>query len=76
MMPYLIDRRSVLRTRELVALLNVRKRRVRTHAVSADNSLYRTLTRTTVFLRCVRQAGGSGMIATDARTRRRVRKGV
>jgi len=67
-MPYIMDRRHVLWTRHLVVLLSVRTRRVRTQVVSADNSLYRTLTRTKTLVRRARHAAASGLIVTDART--------
>ena len=44
-MPYLIDRERALRASEIVAILSVRQRRVRSRVVLRDNSLYQTLTR-------------------------------
>ena len=44
-MPYLIDRERALLGRDIVAALNTRGRRIRSHVVLADNSLCRTLTR-------------------------------
>jgi len=44
-MPYLIDRERALRSSELVAVLSLRQRRIRSRAVLRDNSLYHTLTR-------------------------------
>ena len=44
-MPYLADRQRVLWTGDVVAVLAVRQRRVRSIVVLRDNSLHRTLTR-------------------------------
>lgn len=44
-MPYLADRQQVVWTGELVAVLAVRQRRVRSIMLLRDNSLHRTLTR-------------------------------
>lgn len=49
-MPYLIDRQRALWTGDVVAILSVRQRKVRSHVVLSDNSLYRTLTRARTFL--------------------------
>ena len=58
-MAYLLDRQRALYGRELVAILNVRQRRVRSRAILTDNSLYYTLTRTKTFLR---RMPGTGII--------------
>jgi hypothetical protein len=50
-MPYLIDRERALRTTELVAVLSVRQRHVRSHVILVDNSLHRTATRPETFVR-------------------------
>ena len=50
-MPYLIDRERALRTTELIAVIGVRQRQVRSHVVLADNSLHRTPTRPRTFVR-------------------------
>ena len=44
-MAYLIDRERAILGRDLVAVMNVRRQRVRSHVILSDNSLYRTLTR-------------------------------
>jgi len=44
-MPYLADRQQVFWMGELVAVLAVRQRRVRSIVLLRDNSLHRTLTR-------------------------------
>jgi len=44
-MPYLLDRKEALQLDDVVIILNVRERRVRSLVVRTDNSLYRTLTR-------------------------------
>ena len=56
-MAYLIDRQRAVYGRELVAIVSVRQRRVRSRAILTDNSLYHTLTRTKTFLRRVRANG-------------------
>ena len=69
-MPYLVDRQRALRLEEIVAVINVHQRRVRSRAVLRDNSLYRTLTRTQTLVRRTREAlvlGG----AQESTTRRR-----
>ena len=50
-MPYLVDRQRALRVEEIVVILNVHQRRVRSHTILTDNSLYRTLTRTRTLVR-------------------------
>jgi hypothetical protein len=50
-MAYVIDRARAVRMSALVAILNVRHRRVRSRVVFRDNSLYHTLTRPRTFLR-------------------------
>ena len=45
-MPYLIERTRALRDEDIVAVLNVRKRGIRTQLILKDNSLHHTLTRT------------------------------
>lgn len=50
-MAYVIDRTRAVRTTALVAVLNVRQRRVRSRVVFRDNSLYHTLTRPRTFVR-------------------------
>ena len=44
-MPYLIDRERALRASELVAVLSMRQRRIRSRVVLRDGSLHHTLTR-------------------------------
>ena len=45
-MPYLIERTRALCDKNIVAVLNVRKRGVRTQLILKDNSLHHTRTRT------------------------------
>ncbi len=54
-MAYLIDRQRALRDVELVVVINVRQRRVRSRVVLRDNSLYQTLTRPRTLLEATRQ---------------------
>ncbi len=54
-MPYLIDRQRALRTKEVVAILPVRQRRVRSRVILNDNSLYHTLTRPRTLVRYATQ---------------------
>ncbi|HEX9779683.1 MAG TPA: hypothetical protein VGB20_00550 [bacterium] len=44
-MGYLVDRQRALRTGDIVAVLSVRWRRIRSRVILKDNSLYQTLTR-------------------------------
>ena len=44
-MPFLIDRQRALWVKELVAVIAVRQRGVRSRVILKDNSLYVTLTR-------------------------------
>ena len=53
-MPYVIDRQRALWTEEIVAVLSVRQRRVRSHVILRDNTLLRTLTRPKSFVRRAR----------------------
>lgn len=50
MMPYLVDRTRALWSKEVVVVLGVRRRRIRTRVILKDNSLYHTLTRTHTLL--------------------------
>ncbi len=50
-MGYVIDRERALAISHIVAVLNVRQRRVRSRIILKDNSLYHTLTRPKTFLR-------------------------
>ena len=56
-MPYLIDRQRALWTSDVVAVVSVRQRKIRSYVVLRDNSLYRTLTRARTFLRRAAAAG-------------------
>ena len=44
-MAYLVDRQRGLFIPEIVAILSVRQRKVRSRVIMRDNSLYHTLTR-------------------------------
>lgn len=50
-MPYLLDRRHAISTTEIVAVLGVRQRKVRSRVILRDNSLYHTLTRPKTLVR-------------------------
>ena len=50
-MPYVVDRQRALRLDDIVAIINVRERRTRSHVIQRDNSLYRTLTQPQTLLR-------------------------
>lgn len=50
-MAYLIDRQRVLAGREIVAIVSVRQRRIRSRVILWDNSWYQTLTRPGTFRR-------------------------
>ena len=50
-MPYLIDRERALRASEIIAVIGVRRRRVRSQLILRDNSLYRTLTKPRTLLK-------------------------
>jgi len=69
-MSYLVDRQHALSTEDVVAVLAVRQRRVRSRVILRDNSLYHTLTRPSTIARCVTRA--QALIET-ARARRRGR---
>ena len=69
-MPYLIDRHRGLLLKEIIAILSHRERRVRSHVVLRDNSLYRTLTRTRTFVRHERTLQ-TGMAQIGAKRLRR-----
>jgi len=67
-MAYVIDRQRAIRSTEVVAVISVRQRRVRSRLVLRDNSLCRTLTHPQTFLRRV---GGRGVFMTGRRAPRR-----
>ena len=50
-MPYLIDRQRALYGGDIVAVLGLRQRRVRSLVILRDNSLYQTLTRPKTLMR-------------------------
>jgi hypothetical protein len=50
-MPYVIDRERAIIAGEIVAVLRLRQRRIRSRVVLKDNSLYHTLTRPKTFVR-------------------------
>lgn len=58
-MSYLMDRHRALWSREIVAVINIRQRGIRSHVVLRDNSVYQTRTRPQVLIkRSGRQEGG------------------
>ena len=59
-MAYLIDRTRALRSRDIVAMVSVRLRRVRSRVILRDNSLYHTLTRVETLVRHSRAQLGTG----------------
>ena len=68
-MPYLIDRQRAVRLGDLVAVLAVRQRRVRSRLVFRDNSLYQTLTRPTTLMRALARAPLAGLAGRRSRGR-------
>ncbi len=54
-MGYIIDRQHVMRDSELVSVLSVRDRRVRSHVLLSDGSLVKTLTRPKLLIRALEQ---------------------
>lgn len=66
-MGFLIDRQRALWTRTIVALLNVRLRRIRSRIVLADNSLHQTLSTPRTLMRRAQESavlpGFSGVTA-------------
>lgn len=54
-MGYIIDRQCVMRDSELVGVLSVRDRRVRSHVLMSDGSLVKTLTRPKLLIRALGQ---------------------
>ena len=72
-MPYLIDRQRALYAEDVIAVLAVRQRRVRSRVVLHDNSLYQTLTRPQTLVRrnaAGQASAGIGPLGTDGRTQR------
>ena len=69
-MPYVVDRQHGLFLEDVVVILNVRERRVRSRVIMKDNGLYRTLTRTQTLVRRASEASVSG-VAQGGATRRR-----
>ena len=60
-MAYLIDRRRALRDVDIVAVVKISQRGVRSRVILSDNSLYQTLTRPNT-LRRQAQGGGQGQL--------------
>ncbi len=54
-MSYVLDRQQVLWDREIVAVIRMAQRRVRSQATLRDTSLYRTLTRTRTLIERARR---------------------
>ena len=50
-MAYLIDRHRALWSHEIVVMLSLHQRGIRSRVILRDNSLYQTLTRTQTFVR-------------------------
>ena len=71
-MPYLIDRQRALRDTEVIVVLSVRQRRIRSRVVLRDNSLYQTLTRPST----LREAAGRGLSVARAGSRKRRRGAI
>ena len=57
-MSYVMDRRQVFHDSEIVAILAVRQRGVRSYALLRDGSVYRTLTRPGTFRRNAKESHG------------------
>ena len=68
-MPYLIDRSRALWDRDIVVIVGVRRRRVRSRVILRDNSLYHTLTRPRTLIRHA-NTKGSGMPGIGANRRK------
>ena len=57
-MSYVIDRKRAFRDEELVAILSVRQRGIRSRVLLRDGSLYQTLTRPRTLRRALEGAHG------------------
>ncbi|MBI3319615.1 MAG: hypothetical protein HYZ89_03405 [Candidatus Omnitrophica bacterium] len=55
-MPYLIDRQQAFWDRELVAILSIRQRRVRSRVLLRDGSMAPSMTRARAFRRKLKDA--------------------
>ena len=69
-MPYVIDRKHIVRMADVVAVVPVRQRGVRSRLIYRDNSLYHTRTRPSTLVRAVTQRS-PGLIQLGARPSRR-----
>jgi hypothetical protein len=56
-MAYLMDRRRAVRVAEIVAIVSVQGRGVRSRIILRDNSLYHTLTRPKTLVRYTERTG-------------------
>jgi len=65
-MGYLFERQRVLRVKDVVVVMRLQQRRVRSRVICADNSLYQTLTRPTTLRRYLEQAA-QGLARVGAR---------
>ncbi len=75
-MGFLIDRQRGLWTRTIVAVLNVRLRRIRSRLVLADNSLYHTLSTSRTLMRRARESAAlPGFLGAPARRRTKEQHG-
>ena len=59
-MSYVVDRKRAFRDEELVVILSVRQRGVRSRVLLRDGSLYQTLTRPRTLRRAFEEAHGQG----------------
>ena len=53
-MPYLVDRQRAFLTKDIVAVIKRRERRLRSRVILSDSSLYQTLTRPATLMRYAR----------------------
>lgn len=65
-MAYLVDRQRGLYLPEVVAIVSVRQRKIRSRVIMKDNSLYHTLTRPRMLARY-----GQELLRTGLRRRRK-----
>lgn len=65
-MGYLFERQRVLRVKDVVVVMRLQQRRLRSRVICADNSLYQTLTRPATLRRYLEQAS-QGLARVGAR---------
>ena len=70
-MAYLIDRARALYMAQVVAILSLRQRRIRSRTILRDNSLYHSLTRTSTLIHRVPSLAAASIVGEAARTKRK-----